>query len=349
MDFARHLADLIRHEGPMRLDRFMGLANAHYYATRDPLGVAGDFITAPEISQLFGELIGLCLVDIWERSGAPSPIRLVELGPGRGTLMADLLRAARVRPAFLTAARLSLVETSPALRTRQRETLKDHDIEWMDSLDVVPNDAPLYLVANEFFDALPIRQFVRAESGWLERFVGIGESGALTFAARPAPRHPALQLSDAACEAGAVAEVSEATLAVAADIGTRLRAHGGAAIVIDYGHLATAAGDTLQAVKRHGFADILQTAGSGDLTAHVDFAALAAAAAVPAVATTQGTFLKALGIDTRAAVLSRGSLGKAADIAAAVERLTSSGQMGTLFKAMALTGPGAPVPAGFPP
>jgi NADH dehydrogenase [ubiquinone] 1 alpha subcomplex assembly factor 7 len=380
MGFAEHLAGLIRQDGPMRLDRFMALSNAHYYATRDPFGAAGDFITAPEISQLFGEMIGLCLVDFWERSGAPSPFRLVELGPGRGTLMADLLRAARVRPAFDKAARIALVETSPALRARQREALAGHEADWFASFAEVPDDAPLYLVANEFFDALPIRQFVRDGARWMERVVVAGNDGlgfALLPAAPPAqmlrhgsPGSPlrgarrmttSLSSSDTPkgrsedpCLSGSGAsanllERNEAAAQIAADIGARLSRAGGIALVLDYGHLETAFGDTLQAVKSHKFSDLLAHAGEADLTAHVDFQALAEAAGVAAVATTQGGFLGGLGIDARAAALTRARPDQANAIAATLARLIAPDQMGTLFKAMALTGPGAPVPAGFAP
>jgi NADH dehydrogenase [ubiquinone] 1 alpha subcomplex assembly factor 7 len=379
MDFARHLADLIRHDGPMRLDRFMGLANAHYYATRDPLGAGGDFVTSPEISQLFGEMIGLCLVDFWERSGSPSPIRLVELGPGRGTLMADLLRAAKLRPAFLKAAQITLVETSPALRARQRAALATHDVTWADAFDGVADDAPLYLVANEFFDALPIRQFVPMHGGWCEHFVACKDDGALELIALPslappvipgepgkAPR-PAIQGQQApvpeaagcrvlgACGGlardgnNAVREVNEAAAQIGVLIGARLKRNRGVALIIDYGHFRTAFGNTLQAVKAHRFADVLAGAGEADLTAHVDFEALSRAGGVEARIATQGELLGALGIQARAAALSRARPDQAPAIAAAVARLTAPDQMGTLFKAMALTGPGAPIPAGFAP
>ncbi|MCC6921222.1 MAG: SAM-dependent methyltransferase [Alphaproteobacteria bacterium] len=327
----------------MRLDRFMGLANAHYYATRDPLGASGDFTTAPEISQLFGEMIGLCLVDHWERSGVPGRIDLVELGPGRGTLMADILRAARIRPAFARAARVTLVETSPALRARQAETLKAHDIAWRDSFAGIGGDAPLYLVANEFFDALPIRQFVGAEGRWRERYVALSDEG---FAFTLQPSAPPRPLS--APQADTLWELNEPTAAIAAAIGARLAATGGLALVIDYGHARSAPGDTLQAVRRHAFTDPLDAIGEADLTAHVDFEALAAAAGVAAYGpVTQGTFLTALGIEARAATLGRARPDQAEVLAAAVARLTGPDQMGSLFKAMALTGPGGPVPAGF--
>jgi len=341
-----HLVALVRHEGPMRLDRFMGLANAHYYATRDPLGAAGDFTTAPEISQLFGELIGLCLVDHWERSGAPDRIDLVELGPGRGTLMADILRAARVRPAFVRAARVALVETSPALRAQQAARLNRHDVAWRDSFADIGGDAPLYLVANEFFDALPIRQFVGAKGLWRERYIAVGPDGRLAFAMQPSvpPR------SFPAARDGGPWEVNEPAAFIVAEIGARLAAAGGLALVVDYGHAHSAPGDTFQAMRRHAFADPLEAPGEADLTAHVDFEALAAAAGTATWGPiTQAAFLTALGITARAAALGRAHPDQAEALAEAVARLTAPDQMGTLFKAMALTGPDGPVPAGFGP
>lgn len=349
VSFRRHLADLIRHDGPLRMDHFMALANAHYYGTRDPLGAAGDFTTAPEISQLFGELIGLCLVDFWERSGAPSRIRLVELGPGRGTLMADILRAARLRPAFLGAADITLVETSRVLRARQADTLRNHAprLSWAESFDAVPDDAPLFLIANEFFDALPIRQFVHRNATWHERGIGIGADGSLAFALMPAGGD--LPIRGDSPE-GHVFELAEAGPRNANAIGLRLHASGGIALVTDYGHAASGFGDTLQAVKAHDFADPLADPSEADLTAHVDFEALRIAAEATAYGPIeQGDFLRALGIEARAAALAKARPDQARVLAAALERLTAPDQMGTLFKAMALTGRGAPVPAGFGP
>ncbi len=354
-DFARHLAGLIRHEGPMRLDRFMAFANAHYYATRDPLGAAGDFTTAPEISQIFGEMIGLALVDHWQRAGSPAAIRLVELGPGRGTLMADLLRAAAIRPAFLDAARISLVETSPALRAAQARTLAGRDAEWADTLGDVPADAPLYLVANEFFDALPIRQFRRAGTGWTERHVGLAADGAFVFSDIPTPFPPPSFTGEAPPQgtdgeaAPAILELNEPTAAVAAEIGQRLRARGGLAIVIDYGY-AAGRGDTFQAMKAHAFTAPLESPGEADLTAHVDFAALARAAATRSHGpVTQGAFLAALGLQARFEALVRARPDRAETLHEGAQRLVEPAQMGTLFKVLGLSGPGGPAPAGFPP
>ena len=332
------LADALRREierdGPMPVSRWMERCNTHYYATRDPLGAAGDFTTAPEISQMFGELIGACLADLWLRAGSPE-VRLVELGPGRGTLMSDLLRAT-ARTGF--APPVHFVETSPVLRAAQAERIPD--AAWHDSLADVPDDCPLLLVANEFFDALPVRQFERSPDGWNERCVGLTESGFAPVAGRAVPP-PAIH--------GDIVETSPASTAIAAELGHRLRTRGGAALVIDYGYGGPASGDTLQAVRRHGFADPFADPGEADLTAHVDFPALAAAAGVTAHGPVgQGAWLRALGIEARAAALkARATPAQRDDIDAATARLTEGAAMGELFKAMALTGPGWPVPAGF--
>ena len=343
--FARHLAGLIRHDGPMRLDRFMALANAQYYAVRDPLGADGDFTTAPEISQLFGELIGLALVDHWARAGAPAAIRLVELGPGRGTLMADILRAAAIRPAFLRAARITLVETSPTLRRAQAAALAGHDVAWAGTLDEVPDDAPLYLVANEFFDALPVRQFRRTGSGWTERHVALSDDSFI-WQDIPAPLPPP---SFAGAEGAAILEINEPAAAIAAEIGRRLTRHGGLALIVDYGY-AQGHGDSFQAVKAHAFTDPLNAPGEADLTAHVDFAALARAAATRCFGpVTQGALLAALGLQARLDALARARPDHAEALHGGAQRLAGPDEMGALFKALALTGPEGPAPAGFPP
>ncbi len=348
-DFARHLGGLIRHDGPLRLDRFMALANGHYYATRDPLGARGDFTTAPEISQLFGEMIGLALVDHWQRAGAPAAIRLVELGPGRGTLMADLLRAAAIRPAFLEAARIALVETSPALRNVQARALVGHDLEWADTLDAVPADAPLYLVANEFFDALPIRQFRRAGETWTERHVALGPDDSFVWADIPTPFAPPSFTEAASPGDAATRERNEPAERIAAEIGARLNTHGGLALLIDYGY-AEGHGDSFQAMKAHAYADPLRQPGEADLTAHVDFAALARAAGARRHGPiTQGALLAGLGIETRFQALARARPDHAETLHAGVQRLVDPARMGTLFKALALTGASGPTPAGFPP
>ncbi len=340
---AERLARDIAASGPMPVARWMALGNALYYATRDPLGAAGDFTTAPEISQMFGELIGACFADIWRRAGSPAPVRLVELGPGRGTLMADMLRsmgAAGWSPA------VDFVEMSPVLRAAQAGRVPG--AAWHDSLDAVPDDAPLLLVANEFFDALPVRQFVRVARGWRERCVTVdGARFAPGIGTADATAMIDPGLADAV--AGTVVEVSPASTAIAAEIGARLRRHGGAALIIDYGHAGPATGDTLQAVREHAPADPFADPGAVDLTCHVDFTALAAAAGVSVGGPIgQGDFLRAIGIDARAEVLRRRATPVQRDgIDAAVARLTGETAMGSLFKVMALTGPGWPAPAGF--
>ena len=341
------LADRLRREiaatGPMPMSRWIALCNAHYYATRDPLGPAGDFVTAPEISQLFGELIGAWFTDLWRRSGSLERVRLVELGPGRGTLMADMLRsmaAAKWIP------QVDFVERSPVLRAAQRERVPT--AAWYDSLDAVPDDAPILLVANEFFDALPVRQFVRVEDGWRERMVTLGSDGfvsALGLADATALVPPAVW--QAAVDS--VVETCPAATAIAAEIGARLTHHGGAALIIDYGHAGPVTGDTLQAVRDHAYADPLADPGEADLTCHVDFTALADASGVTASGPIgQGAFLLALGIESRAATLkSKATAAQRDAIDVAVARLTGATAMGTLFKVMALTGPGWPRPEGF--
>ncbi|WP_029007987.1 class I SAM-dependent methyltransferase [Azospirillum halopraeferens] len=356
------LARRIAVEGPITVAAYMAEALGHprlgYYMKQDPLGAGGDFTTAPEISQAFGELIGLWCADTWQRLGAPPLVRLVELGPGRGTLMADAVRAASVLPVFRQAIRIHLVETSPALRARQRATLADLDVTWHDSLDEVP-DGPALMVANEFFDALPVRQIQRTPHGWFERLVDREETpdGAeprLRFVLEAFGSAGASLVPPALRDAppGSVVEVSPASLAIARTLGARLAAQGGAALVIDYGYAGPAVGDTLQAVRRHAYAPVLESPGDADLTAHVDFTALAAAAReggadvfgpVP-----QGILLTRLGIVQRTDVLRRGATRtQATALDTALERLIGANQMGTLFKALCLAAPGLGAPAGF--
>ncbi len=282
-----------------RLDRFMARALAAYYAARDPFGAAGDFITAPEISQAFGECLGLWAAITWELMGRPDPVVLAELGPGRGTLMADALRAVReVAPAFHAAARVHLVESSPRLAAAQRARLGEA-ARWHESVGTLP-EGPAILLANEFFDALPIRQFVRRGGAWLERFVADGR-----FIETPADPAPL----PAEAPDGAVFELSEAGRALAAALAGRVATQGGAALILDYGPAESGFGDSLQAMRAHGAADPLAEAGSVDLTAHVDFAAVAAAARESGAAVhgplPQGLFLQRLGLMTRAAMLAR--------------------------------------------
>jgi NADH dehydrogenase [ubiquinone] 1 alpha subcomplex assembly factor 7 len=351
------LRRMIALDGPMPVARYMALCLSHpahgYYITRDPLGAAGDFTTAPEISQMFGELIGLWAIEVWASMGSPSPLRFVELGPGRGTLMADALRAARLRPAFLEALEVDLVETSPVLRAQQRRRLGHSAVPttWRAQLAEVP-DGPAIVLANEFFDALPVRQFVSTESGWCERLVGLGSEGELVVGLSP---HPEASLTMSA-PPGAVLELPEAGLELVAHLAERLEARGGAALIIDYGHVGRAFGDTLQAVKGHAYAGPLAAPGEADLSTHVDFAKLAAAARAKGAKAygpiPQGAFLRALGIEARAAALKRrATRAQAEAIEAALRRLTGSApnEMGELFKVMAFAHPRLAPPPGFVP
>ena len=354
---AARIAGLIQAQGPLSLAQFMAMAlhdpQSGYYATRDPLGA--DFITAPEISQVFGELLGLWLVQCWHDQGKPSPARLVELGPGHGTLMADALRAARLMPEFLAAVELVLVESNPVLQAAQRDCLKDCGVatRWSGSFDDSLADRPLFLLANEFFDALPVRQFVKTERGWCERMVTLDAGGALAFALAPMPvSGAAIPPNRDGAPLGAVYETSPASLALAGEIGRIIAAHGGAALIVDYGYGADAGfGETLQAIGDHRFREILESPGEIDLSAHVDFAALGEEARGNGAANFgpvgQGDFLDALGIRARAEQLAVRNPGSARDIFSAVNRLIDPEQMGTLFKALAIMPRGAEKPAGF--
>ncbi len=333
---------LIEATGPMSVADYMALCLGDpehgYYATRDPFGTRGDFVTAPEVSQMFGEIVGAWLVHVWRMIGAPAPVRLVELGPGRGTLMADILRVATKAPDIRVAITVDLVETSPTLRKRQAEMLADveSEIAWRDSLFDVPQ-GPLLLVANEFFDALPVRQFVRVEGTWRERVVGLDETGKLTFGIGPS----AIEGGPAAPD-GAVFELRPAADAVVAEIARRIATENGAALIVDYGHAETTIGDTLQAVHGHDYADALATPGEADLTAHVDYAALSRSAAREGASAhgpiPQGEFLTALGLMERAEKLgANADAPTRASFRAAAERLAGPDAMGTLFKALALT------------
>jgi len=345
------LAARIRASGPMTLADYMAdclLHPAHgYYATRDPFGAAGDFTTAPEISQMFGELLGLCLAQGWLDQGSPTPFTLAELGPGRGTLMADILRATRAVPGFHAAARVTLVEASPTLRAIQRRTLGDHPVTWAATTDDLP-EAPLFLVANEFFDALPIRQFTRQGTGWAETVVGLTEGRLTLGRTAPAPL-AALEHRLTDTPDGGIVETCPTAAPIMARMGAIIARHGGAALIIDYGDWR-ARGDTFQALKDHRFADPLAEPGAADLTAHVDFEALAQAAA-PARASRmveQGMLLNRLGIAARAARLAQSLSGTALQShLAAHHRLTDAREMGSLFKALAIHPPALSPPPGF--
>lgn len=329
----------------MTVADYMAAANAHYYATRDPLGAGGDFTTAPEISQMFGEIVGIWIADLWSRAGRPA-FHYVELGPGRGTLAADALRAmARFECKPLD---IHLVETSPALRAAQLSRLPE--ARHHDEVAALPDDAPLIILANEFFDALPIHQYVRVVDGWRERMV---ERQGATFVAVPdeVAADDAVPKMLRSKNTGTIVETAPASATVMQACAFRLARQGGAMLAIDYGYAGPAAGDTLQAVKAHKFADPFAHPGEVDLTAHVDFTALAdvaqSAGAIASVLATQGAWLQRLGIDARLQSLSAAAPDRTAELRGQRDRLVEAREMGELFKVMAFTAPGWPVPAGF--
>ena len=372
MSLLDRLKTQIAQDGPISVPEFFTRClhdpRDGYYATRPDLGAGGDFITAPLVSQMFGELIGLWAIETWTRMGRPAPFRLVEMGPGDGTLMSDLLRAGKLEPAFLAAAEVWLVEVSAPLRTKQAARLGEA-VRWASRLDEVPGGAPMILVANELLDCLPARQFVRTESGWAERVVGLGEDGELAFGLKtlsPPSRGgggraatgrgssplPASYPSDPSdrppswgegFEAGAIVETSPAQAALASDIAHRLATDGGAALLVDYGRATPEAGDTLQAVRNHAKVDPLETAGLADLTVWADFPSVVAAAretgAKAGPILTQAEFLLALGIEARAQALAARQPDRADQIARQLDRLVGEAQMGALFKVACLCAP----------
>lgn len=350
---AQRIATLIAAQGPISIAQFMTLAlhdpEAGYYATRDPFGTGGDFTTAPEISQMFGEMIGLWCVQTWHDQGKPVPVRLVELGPGRGTLMADALRAMRVAPEFLAALDVVMVEASPALHEVQKAKLAacGARIVWADRFEPESVDRTLFLLANEFFDALPVRQFVRVDTGWRERMVTADANGNLSFVLSPVPADGIVPADRGGAPQGGVAEIAFAATALAEEIGRAIATQGGGALILDYGYDKPGFGETLQAVESHSFAELLADPGQSDLSAHVDFLALAEAARRGGAAsygpTGQGAFLLDLGISARAEQL----IQKDPGIAAALDRLVNPKEMGSLFKALAIVAKGAPKPPGF--
>jgi len=344
------IREIIVTEGPMRLDRYMALCLGHpeygYYMARDAFGEEGDFITAPEISQAFGELIGIWCAAAWQAMGAPVSFNLVELGPGRGILMSDLLRAAKVMPGFSAAANLHLVETSPRLREIQKRRI-GAGAKWHDTLATVA-EGPMVLVANEFFDAIPIRQFERHEGRWRERCVGlVGES--LTIGLTEAE---SVAGQGAPGKDGETIEFALARSDIAGEIGARLARHPGASLIIDYGHFISAPGDTLQAVRKHEHVPITAAPGECDLTSHVDFEGLAKALRKGGAATwpgiTQRMFLLAMGLEARTAALSGLADERMAGmLQRAMARLVDESQMGHLFKVLAATSPGLAMPYPF--
>jgi len=350
-ELGRLIARRIALTGPISIADFMAEALGHprlgYYRKALPLGAAGDFTTAPEISQMFGELLGAWLAERWLAMKSPSPVRLVELGPGRGTLMADALRATRGVAGFHAAIDLHLVEINEPLKALQRLALADFKPTWHARLDDVPEGSML-LVANEFFDALPVRQFEKTPQGWVERMVGSAADGeTLRFALAPGVTPYATALPDA--PTGAQAEICEAGRAIAAAIGARFKRDGGSALIVDYGYEDGGRGTSLQAVRSHRGADILDRPGETDLSAHVDFAALAEATGMPVFGPVgQGDFLRRLGIMQRAETLkARADDAQRAAIDAALARLIASDQMGTLFRVLAVGDDRSAAPAGF--
>jgi NADH dehydrogenase [ubiquinone] 1 alpha subcomplex assembly factor 7 len=354
---ADRIAGRIRREGPLSVAAFMAMAlhdpEDGYYARRDPLGRAGDFITAPEMSQIFGELIGLWCADLWQRMGRPRPVIVAELGPGRGTLMADFLRAAASVPDFRGAVRLHLVEASPVLRGEQQRRLAAAAPRFADSFGALP-EGTLLLVANEFLDALPVRQLVRGRAGWAERLVALDAGGGFVFADGPESAALGLLVSAdlRAAAAGTLVEIRPPAAALAAALGERLARQPGAALFIDYGYFPSAPGPTLAAVRRHAPAAVLDEPGSADLSAHVDFSAFGetacAAGAVVYGPVEQGRFLAALGAEARVAALAAGATAvQRGRLESGFARLIDPAQMGKLFKVLAMASPGLPPPAGF--
>lgn len=350
-----HLRGLILRDGPITVARYVEEALGHptlgYYTSRDPLGARGDFTTAPEISQIFGELIGAWCAAVWEDLGTPGSFRLVEMGPGRGTLMADALRVTKAVPEFHGALDLHLIEMSPVLQDKQRAALSGFsdtagEPSWCRDLSQVP-DGPAIIVANEFFDALPVRHFQRVVASWRERMVGLNDTmDGLKFVLDDKSAKPHLipePLRDA--PDGALAETSPAGLRIMHTLSDRVSRQGGAALIIDYGHTATATGETLQALQDHRFADVLASPGEQDLTTHVDFDALGrvardAGAKVHGPAE-QSAFLNALGLSARARRLASSAKDdtQAAAVISGADRLVDSAQMGTLFKVLGVAGP----------
>ena len=356
---AKKIARRIRAEGPLSVAAYMAMAlydpEDGYYSRPDLIGASGDFTTAPEISQIFGELIGLWCAELWDRMGRPEPVILAELGPGRGVLMTDLLRAANSLPAFRRALRVVLVEASPALRAEQQRRLCQAHPEWVSRVEEIP-DGPILLVANEFLDALPIRQFVRCAGGWSERMVGVDPADRLIFVEGPANPAASLLVPKAlrGHAPGTIAEICPAALALASMLGARFARQPGAALFIDYGYFPAAPGPTLCAVQRHRSVSALAAPGTADLSAHVDFAALIetarAAGADVYGPVKQGWFLAALGAGLRlAALVAQAPPAQRQALETGLRRLLDPSEMGDLFKVVALVSPGLPSPAGFDP
>jgi SAM-dependent MidA family methyltransferase len=356
---AARLRDRIAREGSISVHNYMeaclGDRRSGYYTTRQPIGEAGDFITGPEISQIFGELIGVWCIAVWQAMGAPASVIVAELGPGRGTLMVDALRAWRSAPEFLARVSVALIETSPALKAVQRETLRDAPapLEWHAAFEDVP-PGPLILIANEFIDALPVRQFVRQSGEWRERTVTIAKGDALAFGAGIPVERDALPswIGDVAAAEGAIVETRPAASKLIATLAARAKDSRVSALIADYGPARSAIGDTLQGVRRHRFADPLAAQGETDLTAHVDFDALKVTAHAAGLAgfgpMPQGQFLLKLGLEARADRLTRDATpDQRQAILSGAARLADPRQMGALFKMLALQSSGLAPPPPF--
>ncbi len=336
----------IADHGPMSVAEYMSMCLSDpehgYYMHQHPFGTKGDFTTAPEISQLFGELIGAWFVHQYLSQDLKGPIHLIEMGPGRGTLMKDILRVVSLRPQMLANLQIHLMETSPSLRNAQRKLLKAYTIKWHDTLETIP-EGPILLVANELFDALPIHQYQLTEQGWRERCVGLDDDGNLTFGIGAGTLSPAdVAKANLKAKLGDTLELSPASNAIAAHISQRIRQNGGAALLVDYGYAKTATGDTFQALKKHEYVSTLDHCGEADLTAHVNFQALANAALAQGAKVhgpiSQGQFLLGLGLLERAGQLGAGKSTLDQDqIRKDVERLAADDQMGALFKVLCIT------------
>ncbi len=326
------IRELITYNGSLSVAAYWSLCLSHpqhgYYMNRDPLGVQGDFTTAPEISQLFGEMIGIWIAEQWQGMGSPEAFYLVECGPGRGTLMADILCVAKIIPDFLKAMQIHLIEMSPSLRAKQGEILKGHQLVWHDDLSTLPNNAPTIFIGNEFLDALPIHQYVFQDGQWFERMVGLDVYKNLSWGLFPSGMDV-----NKPTETGAVLEISPAREDFVAEISTRIKAQGGAGLLIDYGHDQSGYGDTLQAVKGHQYADVLKDCGTADITSHVDFGRLSEIVQKENLSVQlsgQGEFLKRLGIQIRAEQLAQ----KSDSILSGLYRLIDDTEMGKLFRVM---------------
>jgi NADH dehydrogenase [ubiquinone] 1 alpha subcomplex assembly factor 7 len=339
MSLKEYLQDTICHHGPITVARFMHEALLHpqygYYQTKQPFGREGDFTTAPEISQMFGELIGVYIASIWQQMGQPDDIQIVEMGAGRGTLMHDLLRGTKHIPDFHNSVHISIIDASPSLQALQQQCLQGAhpNICWYNTLSDIPSK-PMLFIANELFDALPIHQYEQRKGQWYERMVGVDSQGQLCFMLSKMPNQ-AIQQEHMTDIDGAVVEMSTASISLMQEIVGRINCDGGMALIIDYGYTQSQYNDTLQAVKQHQYHPVLEDVGHADITAHVDFSALQKASDNPSTVITQGEFLQSLGIKERSEMLKHNaSLVQQQDIDSATERLISEDQMGNLFKVM---------------